>query len=239
MNNIIIACLLSFSLLMGQESTENQPLSEKEVVMVEQGILGEAIRANDYDTISTMALSFYATSMNSEFVGNGKRLYKRSIELLEICHKGAHITSSLYLVKTFLKPNPTYSRRIASESILLNESNNKIRYNPNYISLVMLYVSSVLDHTSTSRDEVNNAIEALQSLPEENAQTKFYSAFLFKSLGSEDIANMYLNDACHSSTVGSEIFKYCTTGERIEREDLLKNKVSNSDCNKDIGQRCK
>ncbi len=239
MKKVIFLCLLSFTLLMGANNNADSILSETEVVMIEKGVLGEAIKSKDYDTISTMALSFNATSLSPSYTGNAKKLWKRSIELFELCHKGGYIVSSLYLVQNFLKSNPKYSRRIAIESIKYNQNNEKARYNSSYVNMVMLYVSSVLDHTSSSKDEVNFALEALQSLPEENAQTKFYSAFLFKSLGSDDIANMYLNDACHSSRPGSAIYSYCINGDNIEMEDLLQSKVSNPDCNKDIGQRCK
>lgn len=235
----ILMLLISINLSADMDTSNENPLTVVEIQYTEDGILSEALKNKDYAAISTIALSFYATSKNSDFKGDAKKLKKRAIELLLICHKNGHIDTSIFLISAYLKSNPTFSRTVAKEVINLHRNNKQIRYIPSYYNSVMLYVSSVLDNSFEDTKEVNFAIEALESLPNKNAQTNFYMAFLFKAINAYDIADSYLNEACHTSKVGSNIYKYCMNGKDIDKVDLVETKVINPDCKKDIGQRCK
>jgi len=229
--SILVILLLVSSLFAVGEKI----LTKKEITMIEKGILQDAVMVRDYDTISSMAYSFYSTAL----ITGSKKLERRAEELLRICHMGNYISASLFLVKTNLKKKPVYARKTAKESIEINRGNDKMHTNTLYRSLVMLYVSSVLDQKADDKKEINFALEALQELEMEDSKTLFYSAFLFGALGMEDVANEYLNDACHSSRVGSMIYKFCESSEDVEMVDLLESNVIKKDCNKDIGKRCK
>jgi len=239
MKKIFFSVLLSISMLMGAELPENSTLSESEVAMIEKGILSEAIKSKDYETISSMAISFYITSNNPGYTGDAKSLNKRAVNLLVMCHNGGFLPSSSYLVVAFLKAEPLFSSKIAKESILQNANNTKARYTSSYVNMVMLYVSVVIDRKLNDKKEVNFALEAIQNLPSETVETKFYSAFLFSALGMDEIADGYLNDACHMARPGSTIFDYCMNADNVEKEDVFAKQVSNPECKADIGQRCK
>ncbi len=233
---ILIGFFIFASILFGADI---ESFTQQEIVMIEKGILTKALIAKDYDAISSYAYSFYQTALSAKYLGDKKVLQERAIELLEICHYGNYISSSLFLVKVNLKDKPFYSRKIAFGVIKKNKTNEIVRMDPLYSNIVMLYVSSVLDHENQNADEVNFAIEAMQSLPRETVETKFYTAFLFKALANEEMANLYLDDACHAAKPTTTIFEYCFNGSLIEQEDILANKVSNPDCKADIGERCK
>ena len=233
---LLIFSIISSTLLVAQDG---EILNSQEIVMIEKGILAEALKSKDYDTISSMGYSFYVTALKNPKGKDSKALENRAKELLEICHRGNYITASLFLVKSYLKRDPVYAREIAKESINTNRDNDAMHLNDFYRSLVMLYVSSVLDYKTEDKKEVNFALEALEELRLEDSKTLFYKAFLFNALELYDVADEYLNAACHSSTPGSTIRRFCENSDSIEQIDPLEKRVINPDCKKDIGKRCK
>jgi hypothetical protein len=240
MMKILLSLLFVFLALYGSDKSVIEVFSLKDVVMLEKGILSEALPAKDYKTISTIAFSFLSASRNKEYSGDRDTLYKRSIELLRICHKGGYLTSSLFLVKSFLLKDPRFCRKIGFEAISIHRENGKSRYSEQYNNIVMIYISSVLDNVAlekVNKDEINFSIEALQTLPVETPQTKFFTAFLFKAIGVWGLADTYLNEACHASKEGGKIYNYCLNGEDIIASDLIESKVKGG-CKKDIGERC-
>jgi len=214
--------------------------TEAELQNVRMSFLKSAIDNNDYATQTSLAVSFYATSKSNQYKGDRKALRNESLQILSKCASAHYVPASFFLITNFLRTNVTYAQKVARELILYAENDkHDILYDPNYYSSVMLYVSTILDSGTKDPKTLNFAINALEALPQKNAKTSFYTAFLFKNLGSYSIASSYLNDACHKAKPGGNIYKYCAQSSNVDRVDQLVNKVENSKCVKDISRRCK
>ena len=192
----------------GAVSDGSNVLSQKEVALVNYGILDEAIKGKDYDTISTMAITLYSTAQSPQFSGNREALRKKGLGLLALCHVNGHIVSSLYLIKALMKSFPAQAEKVARDAISIRNStkNTKLSHQDIYNSIVLLYVSFVLDNKESSKEDYNNAIESLERLNIETPQIDFFSAFLFRKLGSDEMADVYLTAACSKAKPGSKIF---------------------------------
>lgn len=221
-----------------QNLSEGSSLSVENVGSIENTLLKEAIVAKDYSAISTIAISFYALSKSSDFKGNREKLLNKSVKLLELAHKNNNIVASLFLVSSFLNTDPKYARKIAKETILKSFNNDRLASNNIIVTITLLYASSVLDFNSTDSQEVNFAIEALVHLQLNSPEVSFYLAWLFKALGSADVANAYLSEACNSAKPQSKIYSFCFS-DNVEKEDNTRKKVINKDCKSDISLRCK
>jgi hypothetical protein len=87
------------------------------------------------------------------------------------------------------------------------------RKNPNqkYESLkksfVTTLVATTLDHYYSDIDRLNYAIEALHSI-EPTPRVNLYFAFLFRAIGSIELANSYLNEACNEAR-DKRVLEYC------------------------------
>lgn len=213
-------------------------ISVNDINTIEKTILKEAILAKNYNAISTVAVSFYALSLQPDFKGNRKKLQARSIELLELAHNNNNITSSLYLVTTFFASKPKYIRKIAKEVIQRSFNDDRLAGDKMITTISLLYASSVLDNESTNTKDVNFAIEALNHLQQSSPEINFYLAWLFRALGSTDVADAYLNESCHMAKLNSKIYDYCFSDSVVKKDDT-ESKVINKNCNKDISRRCK
>ena len=219
-------------------SKEN--FSVDDVKKTENTLLKEAIATKDYEAISAIGIIFFHLSKSLDFKGDKKKLLARSIELLEIAHNHNHIPASLFLVVSFLQSDYKYAQKIAKDVILKSFSNDVIASNNITNSITLLYASSILDHNRKSTDDINFAIEALErlNLTHKVPEVDFYLAWLFKLLGSYEIADSYLNEACHYAKIDSKIYGFCF-GDNVARKDPTEDRVIKKNCKADAGKRCK
>jgi len=241
MKRLFFALLLVSSLLYSytNEINEGKVLTEADIASIENGILKVALKHKDISNISPIAISYFVTAESPLYKGDRKALHKRAIDLLTYCVKSGDVSGAIFVTTKYLKSNPAYSREVAKRVIEEAQTNDMLRTNPEYYSLVMIYASSVLDNEYTDKKEINYAIEAIMGLPYANAHSNFYLAFLFKALGSYNLADTYLNDACHQSKPGSRIYNYCISGSNVDKVDVVEDRVVKPDCKADIGKRCK
>ena len=189
-------------------------LNPQEISIIENSILKEALKYKNFDDVTSIALSFFASSKNKVYSGNKDNLYKRSIKLLELSSNNGNINASMFLIMNFLKTKPIFSRDIAKNIILKNLNKENKDYLKVSKNLITTFVSLTLDHFSTNIKEVNLAIEALQSLNKDTPQINLYLAFLFVSLDSDELADVYLNNACLFAKT-KEIRLFCSS-QRLE-----------------------
>jgi hypothetical protein len=235
----LLLCL-STLLLSNQVSQNNiGALSESDVVLIENGMLKSALKDKDIAKISSYALSFFLTANSALYKGDRVLLRKKAMKLFLVCIKENNVTDVLFLMTKYLKTRPTFVRKIGRLAIDQYSYVDLLRYNNEYFSIVMLFASSVLNEKNVSTKELNYTIDAIMSLPKENDKTNFFLAFLFARLNSLNIANNYLNNACHLTKKGSKIYNFCINSKDVVVDDNIENKVIIKDCNADAGRRCK
>ena len=241
MMRIFAMLLLCSSLLFSyvDDTKTGKILTDTDIASLESGMLKSALKHKDVSTISPIALSYFMTADNPTYKGDRQALHKRAVDLLMYCVERGDVSGALFIATKYLKSNPAYSREISRRVINEAQKNDALRSNPEYYSLVMVYASSVLDNEYSNEKEINYTIEAIMGLPYETAQSKFFLAFLFKALGSYNLADTYLNDACHQSKPGSRIYNYCISGSDVDKVDAIESRVVKPDCKADIGKRCK
>lgn len=241
MKRAVIMLMLASSLLFSyvDNPKTGKILTDTDIASLESGMLKVALKHGDVSTISPIALSYFMTADNPVYKGDRKALHKRAVELLTYCVQNDDVSGALFIATKYLKSNPAYSREVSRRVIDEAQKNDTLRSNPEYYSLVMVYASSVLDNEYSDTQEINYTIEAIMGLPYETAQSKFFLAFLFKALGSYNLADTYLNDACHQSKPGSRIYNYCVSGSDVDKVDAVESRVVKPDCKADIGKRCK
>ena len=208
---ILIILSLSITLIAYDINEVQKILTPNEIVSVEKGILQEAERLNNYDDITTIAISFYATSKNRYYTGDKSKLEKKALELLTFASNKNNLNASLFLMLNVLKDDPLYARAIAKKIIKKNMNiDNKI-YKKLSKTFITTFVALTLDHFSTNIKELNFALEILESL-NNSSQVNLYRAFLFKALDSDDMADIYLNKACNSAK-SNKIVSFCKSLE--------------------------
>jgi len=209
---LLIFLLIPIILMSNNLSKYKELLTPKNIVTIENGILKEAIKLKNYNDIASIAISFYGTSKNINYIGNKEILEQRALKLLNIACKNNNLNASIFLMLNFLKTNPLISRDISKKVLLRNINNKSSEYLLLSKTFVTTYVSLTLDHFSTNVKELNFALESLESLKFENPQINLYRAFLFKALDSDDLADLYLNKACNNAK-SRTILSFCSTLE--------------------------
>ena len=207
---LLIFLLIPIILMSNSLSKYKELLTPQNIVTIENGILKEAIKLKNYNDIASIAISFYGTSKNINYIGNKEILEQRALKLLNIASKNNNLNASIFLMLNFLKTNPLISRDISKKVLLRNINNKSSEYLLLSKTFVTTYVSLTLDHFSTNVKELNFALESLESLKSENPQINLYRAFLFKALDSDDLADLYLNKACNNAK-SRTILSFCST----------------------------
>ncbi|MBD3840042.1 MAG: hypothetical protein IE878_06635 [Epsilonproteobacteria bacterium] len=239
MKKILLASLILFVVSVQDICADNVVLTQAEVKKVEMGMLKGAMQRDDVKAIASVALSFLLTSEDKSYDGDREKLHKKAVFLSLYCAKHKDIATTLFVITKYKQVDPKFALLIAKEFKNATKDDMEIKLDARYYNIIMLYASIVLDSYSQNKDEVNEAIETIMALRNKTPEMSFYLAYLFNAIGNTDIADMFLNEACHAARPNSKVYQYCTSGSDIEQEDLLEKKVSNPDCKKDIGKRCK
>lgn len=187
-------------------------LTPQDVINIKKGILKEAISLNNMDDVTTVALSFLATSKQDVYIGDKNLLLKESLSLLEKASLSGNLKASMFLMLNNVKNEPLSARKLSKSIILKNLYNPSLEYLAFQKTFITTYVALTLDHFSTNIEELNFALESLESLKLENSQINLYRAFLFKALDSDELADIYLNKACKNAKLRN-VVNFCSTLE--------------------------
>jgi len=183
-------------------------LSQKDITVIENGILKEAIKNKNYNDITSIAISFFATSKNQSFQGNKDSLEKRALYLLNLASEKGNISAGNFLVLNYLHYRPIDAHLVAKKIIQTNlktPSNEYLKVSKTFVTAL---VALTLDHYSTNVNELNFALEALDSLKIDTPQINLFRAFIFKALDSDDLADIFLTKAC-SRAIEPKIVNFC------------------------------
>lgn len=194
MKKILILILLTIYL----NATNNIDglITSRDVAVIEKGILKEAIARKNYNDITSIGISFFSAAQNGEYSGDRIALKKRALELLYLSVNNYNVTATNFLVLNYLKSNPKEAHKIAKKIITRYLDTKDKEYWKQAKGIVMMFVSLTLDNYSTNIEEVNFALQALESIKTNDHLTNFYKAFLFKAIDSDELADMFLNAAC-------------------------------------------
>jgi len=225
------------SVLVANNNTNIEILSEKEIKESDESILKYALEMKSYGDVGLIGISYLNTSRNKNYKGDSKLLFEKAQRLINLAIKNYDLATTLYMCTNFLKSEPAMSRNYASHIIKKSFVDKEFAQEPIVITLVKIHASSVLDNNLSSSIEVQFAIKSLESVEYPDSNINLYLAFLYNRAGAVEIANGYLDVACNSAKQKTKIYKYCYSSE-VTQYDPLENIIINKDCKSDISQRC-
>lgn len=210
---ILISLFLSISFA-EMEPLIKEVLNPRDVKIIEDSILSAALETKSYKDVTTIAVSFYAASHNIKYSGSKQLLRNRAFELLEISHSKGEIGASLFLTLNLVSINPHDAWNIANEVLRKNLHSKSEEYTQTKYIFSTTFAALTLDLKSTEVKDVNFALEVLEEMEEETPQINLFRAFLYSSLGSFDMGDIYLNKACKDA-VKAEDMKTLKTCEGL------------------------
>jgi len=206
---LIILSIVFITNVYSKDISSNNILNTDDIRMINNVMVKKALDFKNYDDLTTIAISFYATSLNENFKGDRNSLKNRAFELLKLASYNKNLRASLFIITNFMKTNPNtvyeLSKRVLKRNLIKEENGfSKVAY-----SFVSIYTVLALEHHSTSIEDMNLALDSIDMLKKDSSLLDLYRAFIFKSLDSESLATTYLTKACSSKEHNKKVFEFC------------------------------
>jgi len=214
----------------------NSILTVADVNKISSTVLKQAEATKKYTSIGSIGLAFVKTAKSASYEGNKKQLLSRGYALIKqaIDHYDPATTMiiGLRLIHKNYKAGLVVFARFVQESI----KNKVLALNPLTHNIQLMFTTLLLQDPKTYPKYINLAIHSLEIRNHLTNSDYFFLAQSFRRLGSEAIANSYLNHLCMHVKSG-KFYAYCHSSS-VEFIQPLKGKLIHEWCHGDPTKQC-